>query len=182
MITIQNNNYKLEITESFDPENPRDNNPITKMICFHKKYFLGDHHNYNSSNYNNWEELKQDIIQNENPAIIKPLYLYDHSGITISTSSFNDPWDSGQIGFIFIPKESNIEENLLETIIQLEVSDYDNYLTGNVYNMILYKDDEIIEIFGDFYGEDFWLNGMSQSLPEEILTELEDELLKQFKI
>lgn len=182
MITIQNNHYKLEIFRSENPTNPRNIDRITKMICFHKKYLLGDHHSYNSSDYNNWEELKQDIIQNENPAIIKPLYLYDHSGITISTSPFNDPLDSGQIGFVFIPKEYHVEENLFETLIQLEVSDYDNYLTGNIYNMILYKDNKIIEIFEDFCGEDFWLNGMSYSLPKEVLIELRDEILKQFKI
>jgi len=30
-----------------------------------------------------------------------PLYLYDHSGITISTGPFSCPFDSGQVGFIY---------------------------------------------------------------------------------
>ena len=33
------------------------------------------------------------------------LYLYDHSGITMSTGSFCDSWDSGQVGFIYVTKE-----------------------------------------------------------------------------
>lgn len=34
-----------------------------------------------------------------------PLYLYDHSGITMSTGSFGCPWDSGQVGWIFVSYE-----------------------------------------------------------------------------
>ena len=33
--------------------------------------------------------------------IMLPLYLYEHSGITISTGSFSCRWDSGQVGFIY---------------------------------------------------------------------------------
>ena len=32
-----------------------------------------------------------------------PVYLYDHSGVTISTSPFSCPWDSGFFGIIAVP-------------------------------------------------------------------------------
>jgi hypothetical protein len=32
--------------------------------------------------------------------VILPLYLYDHSGITMSCGPFSCPWDSGQVGII----------------------------------------------------------------------------------
>lgn len=41
------------------------------------------------------------------------LYLYDHSGITISCSHcypYNDRWDSGQVGWIIADKETIIKE------------------------------------------------------------------------
>ena len=30
--------------------------------------------------------------------VILPLYLHDHSGLTMNTSGFHCPWDSGQVG------------------------------------------------------------------------------------
>jgi len=35
---------------------------------------------------------------------IQSLYLYDHSGITMSTSPFSCPWDSGQVGFAYVDR------------------------------------------------------------------------------
>ena len=35
---------------------------------------------------------------------IQPLYLYDHSGISISSGRFSCPWDSGQVGVQYVSK------------------------------------------------------------------------------
>ena len=47
-------NHVLEIHQDSDPENnPRkdfDGN-ITTMVCFHKRYNLGDLHGYNKNHY-----------------------------------------------------------------------------------------------------------------------------------
>lgn len=34
--------------------------------------------------------------------LMLPLHLYDHSGITMNTTGFHCPWDSGQVGFIYV--------------------------------------------------------------------------------
>jgi len=36
--------------------------------------------------------------------VLLPLYLLDHSGLSISTSDFCDPWDSAQVGWIYTDK------------------------------------------------------------------------------
>ena len=41
-----------------------------------------------------------------------PCYIYDHSGITISTGSFGCRWDNGQFGYIMITKEKARKETL----------------------------------------------------------------------
>ena len=45
---------------------------------------------------------------------VLPLWLYDHSGITISCGDrvypYNDRWDSGQVGWIFISKDRVMKE------------------------------------------------------------------------
>jgi len=46
----------------------------------------------------------------ERANLILPLYLLDHSGITISTRDFNDRWDSGQIGWTYVSNEDIAKE------------------------------------------------------------------------
>ena len=52
----------------------------------------------------------RDIVEDLDKYIILPLFLYDHSGITMSTGPFSCPWDSGQVGWIYAPKQKFIEE------------------------------------------------------------------------
>ena len=42
--------------------------------------------------------------------VVMPLYLLDHSGLAMQTTSFNDPWDSGQVGWIYVSKEDALKE------------------------------------------------------------------------
>ena len=97
--------YKIEVIHDTDPFDPREDDNLGTMICFHGSYNLGDKHDYNHQDYNGWDEMKEAIIKNEDVGVILPLYLYDHSGITIATTPFSCRWDSGQVGFIIISKE-----------------------------------------------------------------------------
>lgn len=47
-----------------------------------------------------------DLVRATDKYVILPLYLYDHSGITISTEPFSCPWDSWQVGWIYAPKDT----------------------------------------------------------------------------
>jgi hypothetical protein len=96
-------------------------------------------------------------------AVVLPLYLYDHSGITMSTGSFNDPWDSGQVGYIYVTKKE-IETlgwpaDKVEEYLKGSVEDYDNYLTGNVWGYVVEDYDEKEGCWDDgdscwgFYGD-----------------------------
>jgi hypothetical protein len=79
--------------------------------------------------------------------VSQPLYLYDHSGITISTGSFSCPWDSGQVGFAFVTYDTIRKEQSCKAVtekhkawaarmIDCETETYDTYLTGQVYGYI----------------------------------------------
>ena len=46
----------------------------------------------------------------KNNVAILPLYLYDHSGLAMSTSDFGDRWDSGCVGFIYMDKDTAMKE------------------------------------------------------------------------
>jgi hypothetical protein len=136
--------YKVEVIIDEDPSDPRGDDNLGTMVCFHSGYNLGDKHEYRQQDFCGWNELENEIIKNENVGVILPLYLYDHSGITMNTTGFHCPWDSGQVGFIYISKEKmryeyskkRISKQLIKRIagyLRSEVETYDQYLTGDVY-------------------------------------------------
>ena len=132
------NGNTVELVPDQEPPNPRtewDN--VTKIWCFHRRYILGDKHGLRADQFSGFGEFEQYIRDTECPAIIKPLYMYDHSGLTISTSHFHCPWDSGQIGFVFVTQAAVREEGLnpdtLDEMLESEVKTYDQYLRGDVW-------------------------------------------------
>lgn len=162
--------YTIDIEQDNDSENPRDVfDYLGTMICFHGRYNLGDEHKLNHSDFNGWNEVEKHITCKLKGTIILPLYLYDHSGITMNTTGFiSRPWDSGQIGFIYITAEKIREEystkriskklrKRIEEYLVNEVKEYDKYLTGDVWYYDIKKDDEYIETCGGFYGYNYCL-------------------------
>ena len=153
---------RYEIEQDTHTPNPRTEfEPVSKMVCFHRKYNLGDKHNFTSSMFSGWDELEQHLIEKEGAVIIEPLYLYDHSGITISTSPFSCQWDSGQVGFIYMTQKAidyewNGDMDKANSFMLAEVSEYDSFLRGDVYKYKIYDDnDEIVDTCGCFYGYNF---------------------------
>jgi hypothetical protein len=178
--TITKLNYKLEIFQDESPISSRMWNNLGTMICFHRRYNLGDKHEYKSDNYSGWNEMKK-AIQKKNTCIILPLYLYDHGGITISTEPFSCNWDSGQIGWIVVSKEKvrnyygvkYVTWKILDRVkrvLESEVKTYDQYLTGDVYGYRISKitkcelghehEEELDSCWG-FYGKEAEVEGMS---------------------
>jgi hypothetical protein len=123
---------------------PREDDNLTKMVCFHPRYPLGDDHDYKKDDFDSWDEMEKKITGDEDPLIIKPLYLYDHSGITIKTSPFGDRWDSLQVGFVYVRK-IDVRDNFfikrcgqaikerVDVLLEGEVEVYDKYLRGDAY-------------------------------------------------
>ena len=95
----------------------------------------------------------------DNPKICKPLYAYEHGGITISTSPFSCRWDSGQIGWVIITEEDQnrigTPDDRLEEMLEAEIDTYDSYIRGEVY---LYTVEspagEMVDGCGGFYDKD----------------------------
>ncbi len=135
--------FELEIEQDSSPDSPRTWDNLGTMVCFHKRYDLGDKTDYRSEDYDSWDELRQGIIDNEGEVFMLPLYLYDHSGITISTRPFNCNWDSGQVGYIFVSrnkvKKEGIDETKVLDYLKGEVETYDQYLTGDVWGYRVYE-------------------------------------------
>lgn len=172
-------NKTLQLFNDESPSDPRGDDNLGKMICFHTRYSLGDNHDYKHGDYNGWDELKAAIIKKEKAAIILPLFLYDHSGITMKTTPFSCPWDSGKVGFIIISKEKireeysvkRINKALIEKVTRYligEVEAYDQFLTGDIYGFKLIEDGEETDSCWGFYGSDIKTNGVLDNIDKEL--------------
>lgn len=105
----------------------------------------------------------KELAEREN--LMLPLYLYDHSGISISCNDsypYNDRWDAGQVGWIYASYE-DIRENygdtnaaMLEKIKQqliTETSVYNDYLCGEFYGYVIEKNGDVVDSCRGFKGD-----------------------------
>lgn len=88
--------------------------------------------------------------------LILPLNLYDHSGLSMSASSFigraqHAEWDSGQTGWIYATSDSIRAEygncsaesaEKAKALLMSEVETYNYYLSGQCYGFRLYESGE----------------------------------------
>lgn len=141
---------ELNIFQDPDPESPRDWDNLGKVVMFHKRYDFPNELKLRYEDFNGWKDLEKHLYENENAALVLPIFMLDHSGITIKCGSFNDPWDSGQVGFICAIREDvkksfgikRISKKTLrkiENILLNEIETFDKYLTGQVFGFNLDK-------------------------------------------
>ena len=157
-----------------DHDNPRSWDPIGTMVCSHGSYILGDEHDYDTNDFSGWEGMRTQIYKDHDIASIRPIFMYDHSGITVSHSPFSCHWDSGQIGWHFVTKDvyrdaygvKYISKKALENIRKLlddELQNYNDYLCGEVYWWKI-ESDTIDESCSGFLGSDLEKSGLYESI------------------
>jgi len=187
----------LRIVPDSDPSNPRtDCENFCLMACEHGRYNLGD------SKAKEILARKLDVSAREHSLgelinlaykanlifASKPLYLYDHSGITMATTPFSCQWDSGQVGEILVftadvksefgikRMGKKVKEKMLalaERHIDGEVSSYDAYLTGDMYCLQLIDEDgDVEETISGFVGYDVEKNGMVDCIDQSMIEAL----------
>ena len=190
-----NSSCIIKLVHDHDAESPREWDNLGSMVCAHRRYRLGDENGAAKALEVIYKHLSDkqlgqiDFNANQIPdveralemtgqAIMLPLYLYDHSGITMKTSPFSCRWDSGKVGFIFVSKDKARSElgwkhltkpriEKLETYLDGEVESYDQYLTGNVWGYQVIEDDEVVDSCWGFFGSDPMTNGVLDHLSNQ---------------
>jgi hypothetical protein len=207
---IEYKGHVIKIVPDHDLSDPRDDDNLGTMICWHRRYTLGDKHSHSDHPYEpqdfmremareadidrvnglleywesgtGWKMLLQNAdhiyehaasmceervnkvlakILYENYVIL-PLYLYDHSGITMSTHPFSCRWDSGQVGYIFASRETILKKygkkrltkalrKRVEKFLNSEVETYDAYISGDGCGYIVEKDGAEVDSCYGFY-------------------------------
>lgn len=181
---------------------PRDNDNLGIMVYKHRSYKLGDvsvndpidwfqeslgysvarvksiakslDANYYSEEVS--QHLEYIFLKN---TVHLPLYFYEHSGITISTTPYSCRWDSGKLGFIYTTDERIRENYMVKKVtkalklralehLEAEVEEFRKYVEGEIYRFeILDEDGEVLDTCGGFLGSDMVANGIADSISQE---------------
>lgn len=191
----------VEIHSDEDPQNPRDWDNLSVMAFFHDRYNIGDKdHGIDHKDFCGWEEMREWIERKMDGAIIVPVRMYDHSGIAFAMPEplvrgqvmpslgpegnysypFTCPWDSGQVGFMYVTRAKLIEEygndgeearQKALNCMKGELEVYNQYVGNDVWGYI-FRDKPCETCGGEgeetdscwgFFGDDPLENGMSDN-------------------
>lgn len=148
------------VTIYFDPYpvNPRtDYDHLGTIAHWHRRYDFGEQISPDETGVDSIDGLADWAKAERGATVVLPVYLYDHSGQTISTSPFSCPWDSGQVGIIFDTPEGREKigtpPELIAEALEAEVREYDLYLTGQVYGYEVERDGEFVDSCWGFLGD-----------------------------
>ena len=180
--------FRGRVSVEHFPIDPREWSNLGRMICQHRNYDLGDKHDLNLEDCNDWNEVRE-VIEAAGGVLILPLGLYDHSGISMYIGNSHDRWDGGQVGFIYVTQEDLDREELTiekaEEILRSEVKTYSAYLTGNIYRFDVWqevsacscgecKEWEAVECNSDYLD-----HREAEKDMEDLLNKFEPEVVKQ---
>lgn len=173
------NGYTLKIIPDENPLNPRtDCDHLGIMLCWHRRYSLGDSHPY---------DTPQDFAESaaaKDMFVCLPVYLLDHSGLYVSVNDFNDSWDSGQLGFIYCTKQdaqkwfnnTDVTEDEIKKELTAEVEEYNDYLNGAWYGFLIEGlDGEVEDSCGGFR-----YDGSMKKLASEMKSYVSDKYCSLF--
>ena len=149
-------------------DDPRNWDPLGTMICFHGRYNLGDKHDYNADDYDGFDSMMKAVEKDNGTCVFLPIYMYEHSGIGLSTSNANYPfncqWDAGRLGFIYVSKKDirkeygkagKVEIEKAEKNMINEVELYGKFVNGECYLFdIEDENEENLECGAGFYDAD----------------------------
>jgi len=223
--------HKIKIQYDENPLSPRkDRDNLGRMVCWHRRYHLGDEqpkatpgdykidlarqadpeldkdlngHDYEDHDPEDDGAVKECIEKAlQDNYVVLDLYLYDHSGITMSTSPFGCPWDSGQVGFIYA--SMNEAEKLFEFLdgenedlqgfdrkvkchfdgheeirtlreattvyLQDEVSTYDSYLRGDIWEFFVLDESGMVVDSGSGYDDESVCRQDAEAIAKQLST------------
>jgi hypothetical protein len=151
-------NMKLRIESDDMADFPREWDNLGSFTCFpHRKYRMGDDQSLTEEDL---KDLQKKAKKGE--IILLPVYMYDHSGVSYSTTPFSCSWDSGLIGVIYVTREkaceafkvSRMSKKVRECVLSAlkgEIEAYDQWASGGVLQYSLEREGMETEYCGGFY-------------------------------
>lgn len=162
--------YHINIYYDPDPESPREWDNLGTFYTAHRRY-------QPEENFDKHFNIRE-VCENGRPGtfresflqkyIAQNIYMLDHSGQTVSTTSFNDSWDSGWLGIVAVSIDKVKKEygwkvltskrrGQIEKYLTGEVETYDNYLRGEVYGYEITPendDNNVLDSCWGYFGDE----------------------------
>ncbi len=188
--TIEKNGFAAKIFHDDHPEDPRTWNNVSRMWFYHRRYELGDYKDKDRPKDPIRSKTEAERILGEKILLWLPVYMYDHSGLTVSLEPFNCPWDSGMIGYAFVTynaydaelrKDVPAEEAARECI-RNELEAYDQFLMGAVFGVVVedtdgdeIEDGSLWGLYGIDYARQIARELLDAAAAHEVTTGMIDE-------
>ena len=154
--SIDHKGYTIDVYPDDCVDSPREWDNLGTMATRHRDYKIGEvelPQSYYSDKLgdtlyiDSYEGIVEYLTDNYGElAIVKPLYLLDHSGLWLSTGRFVSDaqgWDTSYIGVIFITKEKVKKEYSVKRITKTLLNKIDSYLTSEVKTMSQYLSGDV---------------------------------------
>jgi hypothetical protein len=156
-ITLESG-HRIVIWHDIYVESPREWISDSKFHTWHRSYASPDEHN-----------IKDPMYAIPRDTIVLPVWMYDHSGCCYAAADsnpFHCPWDSGQVGWIFISRADararlgvkRLTQKHIDKIrdqLISEVKIFSEYVNGEVYGFTVFDPEgEELDSCGGFYGSD----------------------------
>lgn len=170
-------------------ESPREWGTLGTLVCSHHRHDFSDVPFPQAGEYGSlladFKEYLKTLSLTLNDIIYTPVYMYDHSGIALSSTPFSCKWDSGLIGYNYVSKSAvradykvkRITPKLHKSIISVldaELEVYNHYVQGNCYEFRIFDSrGEFVDSCGGFIGS---IDSIMISMKEHVPTELWDKL------
>lgn len=158
-----------------DAESPKSWDQFGTLVTWHRNYV------FDEDGKKAFGEPSDFIEQAKREKwIYLPVFMYEHSGISLSSGSFGDPWDSGQVGFIYVTREKMKEEyekhfkprswaGRARKLLRVEIHTWDQYVTGDVYGYVIENEDgDHDDSCWGFYGYEYAKAEMRAALDSAI--------------
>jgi hypothetical protein len=177
--------------------NPREHVKFGKIYTWHRRYSIGDPHNFKNA-----KEMEDAILEeagkldvknrrkalNELIFVIMPVYMYDHGGRVLSTSPFDCPWDSGQLGWTYVTTKAAKEwfnvsklkpEHKVKAreLLEKELKLLNNWIEGEIYYFDIKNPDGKIET--DVSGTDVYFEAEFDDMIEEAKKQIDGIINKK---
>lgn len=147
-----------------DCESPRENDNLGTIIAWHRNYRLSDD--------DAPKHIEPADFDPNEYAICLPIFMYEHSGVALSTrkaGQFADRWDAGQVGWIYVTRDKLLHEysakkltrrvrETAETVLAAEVEEYGRWCNGECYGYVVWdpiEPDEQLDSCWGFIGDEY---------------------------
>ena len=149
---------KLEVYYDVTADSPRSFGNFGTIVQGKSKYKVGD---IEVESLSEWFDNNKNVYK-------LPVYFYSHGGLTISTKPFNDRFDSGLLGYIFVKYDENLSYDIIAGILENEIAILNEYLQGNVFGYQIKEGEEVIDGLAGIIGIDELYYHLEEYSIEEI--------------